>query len=558
VASRVEPLKQWLATRDRDLLILAGVTCVGFIARWWLAMGFMLGDDISYTDLIRDVMGGHWMQVEAVGQYSYRPMWIYPLAASVKLFGWDYHALVLYPMVTGALIPLLMALWLRRHLPRGSQAPVLCAVILTCYPTLFIDSLMLANEIPMIFWSLLCVNVFGVAFDHLAASPHLGSRPWRLGGWSFLAGLMLAAAYQVKTAAVPALGLWLLADLVLNVRRLGWPKVAPLMLAAAAFAIPTLEVQAYYYSKIGDFLGNFHGELRLYDLNLPREYFKGELDIRGLLDSYPSQLLRLDGYEGYRIFLHGIWIYIGIGLAGLGLLFCWKIPRDERAMAAALVIVTVGLYLFLQYWPTRLKPYYLPNCFTGRPWRYMDVIGVTTSGVIAILFTLPALQQRWYGQAFRIAVLAAGFGVAGYSLMVRGFEFNDRADEFRRVTADRALITPYLDVPHYMDPDGYGSIRAASHFPKKPELIGRGGTRHDKILIDMRKTNGGCAWTGGNRHYGVDADTAWSPDQIQAIGGELRLVHTWYAGDRPWRKYSLQLWAYVPPPPSIHDHFPRH
>lgn len=554
---RIELLKQWLVTRDRELLVLAAITLVGLIARWMLAVGFMLGDDISYTDLIRDFMGGHYMQIGAIGQYSYRPMWVYPLAFSIKLFGWSRHTLVLYPVVTGSLIPLLMALWIRRHLPRGSMAPVLCAAILACYPTLFVDSLVLANEIPMIFWCLTCVNVFGLAFAQLAQSPRLTSRPWRLGAWSFLAGVALCAAYQVKSAAIPVLGLWLTADLLLQVRRHGWPKWWPLALAAVAFVLPVIGVQAFYYSKVGHPLGNFVGELRLYELGLPPEYFQGKIDNTGILSQYPLQLFDLDGYPGYRILWHGIWAWLGLGLAVLGCLGWKKIPADHRVLTGALILVTVGLFLFLEFWPTRLKPYYMPNCFAGRPWRYMDVMGPTLAAWIAILLTLPKLFDRWFFHVLRIVLLAVGFGVAGYGIMVRCYEFGDRASEFRRVAEDKAILAPYLDVPHFIDMDGFGAMRATLGLPERPELIGQ-GSGAEKIILDFRRYRGGCVWTGGARRYGVSADDAWAPSQVQALGGKLRLVHTWTSELRPWRIYSLQLWAYEPNPPTIHDHPPPH
>ena len=553
---QTERFTQWLAARDRTVVVMVALTLVGFCARWMLGVGFMLGDDISYTDLIRDVLDGHWMQVEAIGQYSYRPMWVYPLAASIKLFGWSQRSLVLYPILTGSLIPLLMALWIRRHLPRGSIAPALCFAILACYPTLFVDSLVLSNETPMIFWCLACVNLFGLAFAQLAQSSQVTSRPWRLGGWSILAGTAFAAAYQVKSAAIPVLGLWLSADLLLHIRRHGWPKWGPLGLAAGAFVIPTLGVQYFYYTKTGHFLGNFQGELHFYDLDLPPDYFAGKYDVATIMGQYPLQLFQLDGYEGYQILLHGIWTWAGAGLVVLAFL-AWKmIPREERILTVALVVVTVGLYLFLQYWPARLKPYYMPNCFAGRPWRYMDVIGPTTGAVIAILLTLPGLSDRRVFQGLRFVVLAAGFIVAGYGIAVRCFEFHDRASEFRRVGEDKAILAPYQDVPHFIDVDGYGALRAALGMPKHPELIGRGSGA--KVILDFRHYPGGCVWTGGARRYGVNSDDAWAPTQVQALGGQLRLVHTWQSDERPWRINSLQLWAFEPNPPTIHDHPPPH
>lgn len=531
---------------------LWGLTLVGLLARWYFAVGFLLGDDISYVELVRDAINGYYMTIEAVGQYAYRPMWIYPIAAAIKLFGWDPHILVLYPMITGGLIPVLTALWIRRHLPVGSKAPLLCAVILQCYPTMFVDSLVLANEIPMIFWALLCVNLFGMAYAHLAQSTEFWSRPLRLFSLSLLSGLAFGASYQVKASAIPVLGLWLLGELILQLRRHGRPKAGPFALAAVGFALPVLAIQTFYLSKTGSLMGNFRGEIRLYELWLPREYFQGTFDNVGTLMAYVHQLLSPYGYEGYMSLLHGPWVWIALGLiliAG----FIWRqLPREHRAVGGMLLLVTTGLFLFMEFWPARMDPYYIPNCFSGRPWRYIDVLAPTVAAWVAVILMPPRRMNRGVFQAVRVLALAGGFGIAGYCMVLRIFEFADRSMEFRQVYETKEILKPYLNVPHYIDADGSGHLQAFLGMPRKPVIIGRSsGT--EEITLDLRQHEGACVWTGGARRYGVNADDAYSPEKIRVIGGELRLVHTWLSTDRPWRLHPLQLWAYHPAPQENHE-----
>ena len=141
-----------MAARDRALLILVAITTVSLLLHWIFAIGAALGDDGSYASLTREILRGGYPSLGAIGITEFRPAWFLPIAASVWLLGWTARGLVLYPVVAGAFLPLLTALWLRRHLPRESPAPVLCGGILACYPTLFVDSLMLVNDIAVIFW----------------------------------------------------------------------------------------------------------------------------------------------------------------------------------------------------------------------------------------------------------------------------------------------------------------------------------------------------------------------------------------------------------------------
>lgn len=545
IVPKTGPARSWLEARDSHLLILAAITLAALVIHWFLAMGYALGDDGSYSDLIHQILDGSYPDIGPVGQYEYRPMWLLPLAASVRLLGWTDHGLVLYPLITGSFVPLLSALWLRRHLPAGSKAPLLCAGILALYPTLFVDSLMLVNELPMIFWCLLCVNLFGAAYARLVDGRR-GPFAWT--GPAFLAGIAFAAAYQVKVSAVPILGLWLAGELALLVFRLGWPKVQPtrhLTLAALVFLLPAFGVQTFYFAKIGHPLGNFIGEVRFYDGDLPGEYFQGKLRYDGLFLRYLEQLFLPFGDEGYQAFLHGAWAWIGVGLA-LALGCFWRrLPRQERMVALVFFASSLAVFLFLEFWPTRLRPYYVPNCNGGRPWRYMDVIAPGIAAWTAVMLTLPGISPRPKLSALRTGLISLGLLVAGYSLVIRWFEFEDRTSDFRRVARDSAtVLEPYRELPQIIDIDGYAQLRFALRWPSRPEL-----RANLSDLLDLRRSPAVCVWTGGARRDSLDGETAWAPDRIRFLGNKLVLVHTWEALRRPWRHNPLQLWLYRPRDP---------
>ena len=290
----IPQIKRWLAARDPALSILVSITLVGLLARWIFVIGTALPDDPGYaTPLFGFILRGGYPSLGDMGQAEFRPAWLLPIGASIHWLGWTAHGIALYPIITGGLIPLLTALWLRRNLPRGSQAPVVCALILAGYPVLFVDSLMWVNEVPLIFWSLLCVNLFGGAYARLAESPHTACQHLSWLGFSVLAGAAFAAAYQVKVTALPILGIWLTTEVLLQVVRRGWPgrgRWILLWAAAAVFLLPALGVQLFYQARTGHFLGNIQAEMRMYAVKLPENYLSGNLQFHDLFFEYVEQL----------------------------------------------------------------------------------------------------------------------------------------------------------------------------------------------------------------------------------------------------------------------------
>ena len=385
--ARIHQIKRWWATRDRDLLILVAITVVSLIVRWIFAVGSALPDDDGYVVPLKAILQGEYPPIPAIGQYEYRPAWLLPVAASLRLLGWTAHGLVLYPVITGSFWPLLTALWLRRHLPHGSQAPVLCAVILACYPVVFVDSLMFVNEMPLIFWCLLCVNLFGGAYSRLADSPPTAPKRLAWIGFTLLAGSAFAAAYQVKVTAMPMLGIWLGTEFSLQVTRRGWPgrkRWALLLLATAIFLLPSLGVQLFYQAKTGHLFANFAGELDFYKSRLPGSYPSGQFRLHDILSSYWEQLFLPFGPVGFRVLLHGVWIWGTLVLGLIAAVFWRRLPAPERAVAFVFLCSAIGLFLFLEFWPFKLRPYYLPISFDTRPWRYTDVFAPLVAAGAAV------------------------------------------------------------------------------------------------------------------------------------------------------------------------------
>ncbi len=547
---------RWLGTKDRRLVILVAVTMAGLLLRWIFAIGAALGDDDSYVTLAKGILRGEYPALGTIGIVEYRPAWFLPIAASVWLLGWTARGLVLYPLVTGGFIPLLTALWLRRHLPRESPAPVLCGVILLCYPTLFVDSLMLVNDTALIFWCLLCVNWFGSACSRLMGSPPAARHRWTGTGFSLLAGAAFAVAYQVKISAIPILGLWLATELVLQGMDHGWPqrrRGPALGLAAVAFIVPALVVQGLYLAKTGKLFGNFAAEMHSYEILLPDRYFRGQLPVGVVLWTYIEQLFFPAGPEGFQVFLHGAWTWVtpALGLLAGILWRWWRAP--ERARAMAFLFCSIGIFLFLEFWPARLQPYYLPNVFNGRSWRYVDVLAPTLAACAAVILTLPGAFDRPVLRALRNGLLGLCFGVAGYGLVVRYHGFEDSTADYRHAAAaSKASLASYFRLPQLLDPEGCEQLTQALGWPDATPL--RAVSAHS---LDLRDSAPVCIWTGGSRRQGMNAEASWAPDRLELLGGDAVLVYTFKGLRRSWRPRPLQLWLFRPATLDSHARQPQ-
>ncbi len=549
---RIYYFKRWLATRDTELWILAAITLAGLVVRWIFAIGAALPDDGGYATFLKGVAEGQYPSVGRVGQVEFRPGLLLPIGATLRLFGWTAHGLVAYPVITGGFIPILTGLWLRRHLRPGSLGPLLCTVILAFYPVLFVDSLMLVNEMPMIFWCLLSVNFFGSAYARVVELPSGARRPGSWIGFSLLAGAAFAAAHQVKILAIPMLGIWLLTEFFLQVARRGWPLQkdwTALALASLVFLLPTLGVQSFYLAKTGHFFGNISAELRLYDARLPDNYLSGHVRLHDVLIKYFEQLFIPIGPPGFRVLLHGAWIWVALGLGAVaGILWRW-LPSPERALAFIFLGSALALFLFIEYWPFRIFPYYLPILFDGRPWRYADILAPPFAASVTIVLTLPRVFHRWILNALRCGLLGACFGICGYCLVVRYYIFEDCTSDYRRAAVACATsLKSYWQLGQIMDYDGCGQFGEALGWPDKTTF-----QPSRTQFLDLRDSPPVCIWTGGARREGMNADLAWQPDRLQYLGGDVVLIHTFDGLRRPWRSGLLQLWLFRPKSTDSHE-----
>ena len=525
--------------------MLLAITLTGLIARWIFAIGVALPDDPGYATPLGFILRGEYPSLGYMGQGEFRPGWLLPIGASLRWLGWTALGVALYPIVTGSLIPLLTALWLRRNLPRGSRAPVLCAVILACYPILSVDSLMWIIDVALIFWCLVCVNLFGSAYGTLMGSP---LTVWRHLSWivlSILAGAAFSVSYQVKITALPLLGIWLTTEVLLQIDRRGWPTGKRLFLllpAAALFLLPSLGVQLFYQSKTGHFFGNFQAEMRMYSVKLPEGFLSGNYQPGDLYSQYVEQLLFPFGPEGFRVLLHGIWIWVALGFGVVAGVLWRRLPAPGRSIAFIFLFSALGLFLFIEFWPFRLWPHYLPISFDGRPCRYTEILAPPVAAFLAVILTLPGIYDRWLFGALRCGLLSVGFGICGYSLVVRYHKYEDSTADYRAAAeASTTWLNSYFRLPQIMDEDASEQFTEILGWPDKTPF-----QPLRSRFLDLRNSPPACIWTGGARREAMSADSAWPPDRMRILGGDVVLIHTFPGLRRPWRSRPLQLWFFRP------------
>jgi 4-amino-4-deoxy-L-arabinose transferase-like glycosyltransferase len=58
-------------------------------------VGFTLGDDLHYFNLVQQILQGHWVSYNYLNQYAYRPLLLLSVAGSFKLFGINETAFIL-------------------------------------------------------------------------------------------------------------------------------------------------------------------------------------------------------------------------------------------------------------------------------------------------------------------------------------------------------------------------------------------------------------------------------------------------------------------------------
>jgi len=511
--------------------IFTTLFAIALCTRIPFAIGYVLGDDGTYLRVAADFLNRGLTIVGPTGQTEYRLGFLVPFVLFLKLFNYSKLGLVFYSLISGALlIPLTVAM-VARHTTWRSYAPWICSIILLTYPTLWVDSLILVNDLPTITWALISTALFLRAIDRQTRPDQ-----WRA-FFGIASSTALVFSYTTKITGVVVWASLLGAELFIS-RNADWKRI---YFVIPFFIIPIALAQGFFSIKTGNFLGNYFGEQKLYEAWIPNEYWTGQLNISSLMASYPSVLFEQQGTSPFLASLHSLYPILSVIITPLvWLLFRFRLSArpfisDSRA-AIIYLFFGMSLYLFLQYFPARLSPFYLPNAFPGRPWRYLDVLIPFIAATSACSLSAMLTQHKIIAfTAFLITAFA--MWISGTSIVLRYYDLADRSSDLARAGATmRQVRTACSDKNIYLELDAIEHLRFVLNPTGHPPLFDY--LTHTE---DLRR-DGGCVFTGGSRREAIPGGTALSDSALHAKFPDATLVLEWPAALTPWRFEVLRLW----------------
>jgi len=516
--------------------------------------GYGLGDDSAYLDLILQLLNGHYPEVKTIGQYPYRPAWLIPLWLSVSLLGWSDFSLVAYPLLCGVVTPPLMYFWLV-SLPsrKVRRVAFISSLIFATFPSTIFHSTVLSNDTCMFFWVILSSVYFGKTLQAIFSGGNKVTAVTFLLISSFAALL----AYQVKVSALPTLAIYYSISLALlaiahrrDCLRILISKIT--FLSAALYALPFIGIQLIYLLRTGDLFGNIRGEILFYERSIPERYYSGGISNDSILDIYPRSLLFSEGFPDYRFFYSSIFIWLSLAIAILWVAILLLHPmfsthslksKKRRIIWAStpLIFYTASLlfYLFLQYWPAKSHPFYLPNNFTGRSERYIIpllplLIASSCVAALGIREVLPNPWRTYFGNlSFLVLLVAVSF--AGYSTKIVDFVQRDKRSDMKVLASFlEANVTPCRDRPFIIDIDGRNHLLFEMKMKAQFQSLFFIGDDFNLQQLE------GCILAGGSRRYAISSPPKIELDRFKM---EYDFEVIFQAPFRPeaWRLSPMQL-----------------
>lgn len=121
-----------MAKKKIELVTICLVVAFAIVIRVIYFIGYGLGDDLTYVNLSKQILAGHWVNYAYLNQYAYRPLLLLSVAGSFKLFGINEIAFIL-PIFLSSIFCIPVAYYLGKHLFNG-LAGILAALALAVYP----------------------------------------------------------------------------------------------------------------------------------------------------------------------------------------------------------------------------------------------------------------------------------------------------------------------------------------------------------------------------------------------------------------------------------------
>ena len=441
----------------------------GLALRLLMFSGFVMGDDGSYADLVYEILQGSYppLQGPDVNLFSFRPLFLLPVAASMKLLGWSEFSFV-FPIFLSSVLTIYIVYFIGLHLfdkPTGLVA----AFLFTVFPLNVVHASTMTNDIMVAFLIALSTLLFIKALQ-------ADSKKTATFFFTF-AGLVLGLGTGIKINSQAALGIYAvyLAICFLQGKRV--PKKALWLLAA--WALVQAAFCFVYYLQTGNPIAHITSELTFRQEHAERTQPNTWEHIRWLLLIYPRHMLCLlkEGFRGYSFLSYGYFYWV----LPFALLYS-AVTKDKRV--AFPLVWLVFLFLFTEFAFVNLWPY---RPIVRLP-RGLEIITVPT--VILIGRALVSVSRR--NNQLKYASTAVVIFLALTSLYHAG----KKAWYYHDVTSDaRKAFAIIQERPHatiITDSEMQYILRFYSKYKENKRILGF----YDP---DVKYTKGSLVIWGGGR-----------------------------------------------------------
>ena len=343
-----------MAKKKIELVTICLVVAFAIVIRVIYFIGYGLGDDLTYVNLSKQILAGHWVNYAYLNQYAYRPLLLLNVAGSFKLFGINEIAFIL-PIFLSSIFCIPVAYYLGKHLFNG-LAGILAALALAVYPFNVFNSVTFDNDVIIAFFMGLVVLLFIKARDSEISKQTI---------WYSLAGFFLVVSYLFKMTSLTLIALFIpftLYDFVVQRRyfRQVWFYIS--------FGVFFFMVLCFYKVATGEFFRHFIAERVYYNTYIPDYYLKGAFSAKAMLLQYPRRMFQPLIFGEIKFFEFGLYLYFFIPAL---LLMFYKNPNQRYNLL--LLWWFVALFASLEFSPSNWDPYFLP---VPRQERYLEIINL--------------------------------------------------------------------------------------------------------------------------------------------------------------------------------------
>ena len=324
--------------------------------------GFVLGDDPDYAYFATRILQDIYPEVGMHHVIPYRPIVLYAIAFCFRLFGWFDWSFVL-PALCASVLNTAIVYCAGVRLA-GIRAGFFAAAAYIVFPLDAVHATTMSNDI------MLSAFVWGGGFLLLLCKDIGSARAAQ--ALAFISGLVVGAGVAVKLNAIVAPGLFVGLGLLYLLRsgRSGYYKV--LILWIAGWLVANAVLCLFFYKIAGDFLANYHAEMRWNLDNNPSGFIPGETNLLGVLLIYPHWIVGLPTENPY-------------GYLFFAFLLCVPLCFFQRFKALRLPSLCALFYmLIMEFSPLKIYPYYVP---IHRLARYLHIASMPAAVALGIAFS---------------------------------------------------------------------------------------------------------------------------------------------------------------------------